>query len=102
MALSVSLGAVWTKGGETDSCVHGVVLGGTMSEEDIPAFEETEQQFPPGAYLCISLAGLESIDAPSLVALAAVRERRGDHCRFLAADRLTNPSIVPSGGRRAA
>jgi hypothetical protein len=102
MALSVNLGAVWTKGGETDSCVQGVVLRGTMSEEDIPAFEETEQKFPPGAYLCISLAGLTSIDAPSLVALAAVRERRGEHCRIVAGGRLTDLSTASARGRRAA
>jgi hypothetical protein len=98
MALNVDFGASWTRDGTHDSWEYNLILSGSMSQVDIATFTEAEQKIPPGAHLCLSLYGLESIDEPSLAALVAARDRRGDLCKFRTGSRPEFQSL--SANRR--
>jgi hypothetical protein len=100
MALKVDFGASWTRDGPQDGWEYSLILSGSMSQMDIGTFEDAEQKIPPGAHLCLSLYGLESIDQPSLAALAAARDRRGDLCKFRTGNRSDFQCLATSGRRR--
>jgi hypothetical protein len=99
MALNVDFGASWRRDGAQDGWEYNLILSGSMSQMDIGTFDKAEQKIPPGAHLCLSLYGLESVDQPSLAALAAARDRRGELCKFRTGGRHDFQSLFANGRR---